>query len=157
MLKIIKINSKFEFDNYPAPVLFEDKFSNRAFGVLANSSSEFKISWASDMIMPDITVFGECIYCIGIDQKFSIIDALKGEICVNLDLSYTYLQTHINRCSAFVITEMEVLRFDKSSFELLEKYDLPDLFESVEFSEAKAIVKCFGGSPIEIDLVRLKK
>lgn len=152
MLRISKFDSKFEFDNCPAPTLFEDKSSNRAFAMLANEAIGFKISWASDMIVPDIKVLGGYIYCIGIDQKFCILDAINGELYVDLDLSYLYLQTYVNSNYAFVITEMEVLKFGKLSFELLEKYDFPDLIESAEFAETTAIIRCFGGTCIEIAL-----
>lgn len=137
--------SKIEFNNLNVPIIFDDVMCARCFAVLSNSQYTFKFSWRSDLIMPEIMEVGAGIYSLGIDQNISIIDFNTNIILLNLELTYFFYEVVVLNF-IYVITELELLRIDKHSFNVVEEIGLPDIFVEMSVHNNKMEIKCMDGS-----------
>lgn len=146
-----KINKE-SFYQQNVPMLFKDNITNNHFGIITNGNFRFKIAWYSE-IEPVIKEVSLGIYCIGIDQNFSIIDLNTGNILLHLDLFYNFFGVEIEKNIILVILELEIIKINKLDFKVVDSYGLSDLFESIEFNNENAIVKCLGvDEEIKIEL-----
>lgn len=138
----IKEISESDFNNLELPVLFEDKLTDRVFGIISNGVNEYKLSWQSTVSKPKITVIDNFRYSIGIDLVFVIFEFLTGKILLQLSLDYFFYDTRIYNEFLYVITELEIIKVNTKDLLVVETFALPDYFESIEFNEKTILVKC---------------
>lgn len=147
----IKEISETYFNNSRIPVLFEDKLTDRVFGIISNGVNEYKFGWQSTLIKP-IIKFIDSSYCsIGIDLIFVIFDFNTGEVLKKLSLNYYFYDTKIFNDSIYVITQLEIIKITIIDLTIIDTYSLTDYFESIEFNEGNIVVKCIDGEVININ------
>ncbi|HWV71201.1 MAG TPA: hypothetical protein VN040_05780, partial [Pseudosphingobacterium sp.] len=101
----IKEISESEFKELNIPVLFEDKLTDRAFGVVSDGKNEYKLGWQSQNIKP-VTKWINLVLCsIGIDLTFVIFEYTTGKILQKLSLDYYFFDTKISDGAIYVITQ----------------------------------------------------
>ena len=149
-INLIRI-SKENFDKNDSPILFMDNISNREWALLTNGLYTLKIAWHSDLINPMITKIDGYVYGIGIDQNFAVVDFSEQIIKLNLHLFYNFFETKILGDFFFIISELEIIKIEKFTLEIVHKYDLPEIFEEVVFKSDHYEIKCFGGYTIVIN------
>ena len=147
---ILKNLTKEEFNNNKNPILFKDEIANNRHALITNSKLAFLMAWHSDLIEPVISEIRDSIVSVGVDQNFAIVDFKNNCIPLNLNLSYNFLDASIFRSWIFIITELEIIKADRNSFQILNEYGLPDLFQNILFKEDRIIVKCAEDISIEI-------
>jgi len=144
MIEFNKINEE-EFNKQNVPTLFKEdnERANNNYAIISVCKLGFQFAWNSS-IEPIILEVNSNIYCIGIDQHFAIINFNSNNIIITLNLFYNFYDTKIFKEWIFVITELEIIKIDKTTFKILENYELPDFFEKITFSEGQIEVKCTG-------------
>ncbi len=70
----VKRISELDFKKLNIHTLFEDKLTDRIFGVVSNGLFSYKFGWQSDTLNPFILNVKGCFYFIGIDQNLVIFD-----------------------------------------------------------------------------------
>lgn len=141
-----------EFNKLKVPILFEEGIFNRRFGVITNNKQSFGLAWRSDMIQPSLIELDLNIYGIGIDQNFAIVDFNNNLIRLKLSLTYNFYTIELFLSDIFIITELEIIRLNRVTFKVLDKYELPDLFEEMVLSHNDQLeVKCAGNISIVLD------
>ena len=148
-ISLLKINES-EFNKLNIPILFNDSYTSRCFGVIKNNKYSYKFSWQSDLIQPILSEVINGIFSIGIDQNFTIINFNLNLIAFKLELNYTFYDTKIFNDLIYVITELEIIKINALTFKVLEEYLLPDIFEEIIFEEKKISVRCLDQSVINI-------
>ena len=149
-IKIKKV-SKSEFKKIKCDVLFENKLTNRVFGILSGINRCYKFAWQSDLIEPLLLNIRENIFLIGIDQNAIIIDLDKNTIILKLSLFYNFYQAQINKKYIYIITELEIIKIDIMTFKVTKQYGLPDFFEKIEFDGETIKIHCTGNLKCIID------
>jgi hypothetical protein len=147
----IKFNrlSENDFNNTKAPILFEDKLTNRAFAIISNELVGYKIAWASDKVNPVIKYFDyKCL--IGIDFNFIVLDFSIEKIIFNLNLNYHFYDIELHGNYIYLISEFEIFKIVKDDLYVEKIYDLPDTFESICFYDDSIIVSCLNECSINI-------
>lgn len=144
-----KIEEK-DYNKMESKILFSDKVSNKCFGVINNGIIEYRLSWYSDLVEPVITNLSPNVYSIGIDQNFAIIDFEKELILLKSNLDYNFINVKILFGFIYLITELEITKLDRITFNKLEEYGLPDFFEEIILQNNHIIVKCLGDLSISI-------
>lgn len=79
-----------DFKNLDIPTLFEDKLTDRTFGVLSDGRNEYKLGWQSDNIKPVIKWINTLLCSIGIDLVFVIFEFTTGRVLLKLSLDYFF-------------------------------------------------------------------
>lgn len=146
----LKDISDFDFINLDIPTLFEDKLTDRTFGVLSDGINEYKLGWQSDNIKPVIKWINTLLCSIGIDLVFIIFEFTTGWVLLKLSLDYFFYDTKIYNEFVYVITELEIIKINIVNLAVVEIYSLPDSFESIEFKERNIMVKCVGDEVVII-------
>ncbi|WP_026706157.1 hypothetical protein [Flavobacterium soli] len=142
--------SESEYNYLQLPVLFEDKLTDRVFGLFSNGINEYKFGWQSTIIKPHIDFIDSSRCLIGIDLNFIIFEITTGEIFLKLSLDYFYYDTKINKDLLYVITELEIIKLSIIDFRIIQIYSLPDFFESIEFYDERIVIKCVNDEIINI-------
>lgn len=146
----IKEISESDFNKLELPVLFEDKLTNRVFGIVSNGVNEYKLSWQSTVSKPKITLIDDFRCSIGIDTIFVILEFITGEILMKLSLDYLLYNIKIHNEFLYIITELEIIKINTKNLAIVNTYALPDYFESIEFKERVIVVKCVGEEVVNI-------
>lgn len=147
----IKEISESDFNKLELPVLFEDKLTDRVFGIISNGTNEYKFSWQSTVSKPKIIGIDEFRCSIGIDLVFVIFEFLTGKILLQLSLDYFLYDTKIYNGFLYVITELEIIKINTRDLIVVETFALPNYFESIEFNEGIILVKCVGDEVVNIE------
>lgn len=140
-----------DFKNMDIPTLFEDKLTDRTFGILSDGRNEYKLGWPSDNIKPVIKWINSSLCSIGIDLVFVIFEFITGKVLLKLSLDYFFYDTKIYNEFIYVITELEIIKINIAILAVVEIYSLPDCFESIEFYERNIMVKCVGDEVVKIE------
>jgi hypothetical protein len=140
-----------DFKNLDIPTLFEDKHTDRTFGVLSDGRNEYKLGWQSDNIKPVIKWINTLLCSIGIDLVFVIFEFTTGRVLLKLSLDYFFYDTKIYNEFIYVITELEIIKINITNLAVVEIYSLPDCFESIEFNERNIMVICVGNEVVKIE------
>jgi len=149
-MQVRKISEK-EFEKLSAPILFENKLTNRVFGQISIEGHTYKFSWQSDEVNPVILSIRHGIVLIGIDVSLVIFNYNTGKVLLELSLDYFFFDAKIYDDFIFVISELEIIKIYSSTFEVARKYGLPDFIEEIEFKHGRIEVKCAGQDPIILD------
>lgn len=115
-----------------------DKF----YGIIENKNCNFKFGWQSDIVKPKINELSENIYSVGIDLNFAIIDFKKDNVILNLSLDYFFYETKLHNGFIYVITELLIIKINQMTYEIIEKFGLPDIFEEIIFKENTIEIIC---------------
>lgn len=142
--------SEYDYNNLELPILFENKLTDRRFGLFSRGESKYKFAWQSETIEPKINFINNFLCSIGVDLVFVIFDILTGKVLVKIPLDYFYYDTKIYNSFLYVITELEIIKISISNLNVVDTYSLPDYFESIEFYAEKIIVKCVNDEVIKI-------
>ena len=134
------------------PVLFENKLTDRVFGIISNGINEYKFSWQSTIIKPKVIDVDDFRCSISIDLVFLIFEFLTGKILLQLTLDYFFYDTKIYNGFIYVITELEIIKISTKDLLVIERFALPDYFENIEFNEEIILVKCVGDEIVNIKL-----
>jgi len=146
----IKELTESDFNKLKLPILFEDKLSDRVFGLVSNGVNEYKLSWQSMISKPKINVIDDFRCSIGIDLVFIIFEFQTGEIPMKLSLDYFFYDATIYNEFLYVITELEIIKISSTDLVIAQIYPLPDYFESIEFNEGTIVARCVGGEVVSI-------
>jgi hypothetical protein len=150
MNKNINEISELEYNNLEFPVLFEDKLTDKKFGLFIMGEKKYKFGWQSETIDPKI-IFIDIYRCsIGVDLIFIIFEILTGKILIKISLDYFYYETKIYNNFLYVVTELEIIKITIDGLDVVDNYSLPDYFGSIEFSEDEIIVHCVNDEAIKI-------
>lgn len=147
----IKEISESNFNNLELPILFEDKLTDRVFGVISNGVNEYKLSWQSTVSKPKIAVIDNFRCSIGIDLVFVIFEFPTGKILLQHSLDYFFYDIKTYKGFLYVITELEIIKINTKDLLVVETFALPDYFESIEFNEGIVVVKCVGDEVVNIE------
>lgn len=146
----IKQISKNEFYELNCYTLFEDKLTDRVFGVITDGIYTCKFGWQSDTLKPFLLNISEGVYLIGIDQNLIIFDFIKKKEVLKSSLDYFFYEAVVDKEHIYAITELEILKIGLTSYEVIERYELPDYFEKIEFKESSTEIYCVGDEKITI-------
>ncbi|TDO21274.1 hypothetical protein [Pedobacter duraquae] len=139
-----------DFNKTDAFVLFAEDMS-KCYGLTALNDMRYKFGWHSDMIKPQITKIVDLTYSIGIDLHFAVVDFQDGTVIHNLRLFSFFFDTYVMD-QIYVITEMEIIRINRLTYEILNHFQLPDIFEEMKIENGRIKVQCMGGLSAEFDL-----
>jgi hypothetical protein len=127
-----------------ARVLFQEEQDSNKYAIVSNNIYEYKLSWHSQLINPDLVYIRPNIYSIGIDNYFAIIDFQNDKIALNLRLMYFYYKTIIYNNYIYLITELELIKIEILNLKELKRIFLPDIFVDITFND-KLEIKCANG------------
>lgn len=143
--------SKVDFIRLDIPILFEDQLTDRAFGVVSNGMSEYKIGWSSEGIKPSIAMINSTFCAIGIDLIFVIFNFNNGEVVLKLLLDYFFYGIKMHNNILYLITELEIIKIEISDLKVIRTYALPSYFKDIEFREGFVVVKCLDNDIVSIE------
>lgn len=141
-----------EFIDLDCEVLFHDLKTARRFGVIINEVIMYKFSWQSDLIEPVIIINENNISCLGVDQMFTIIDFNEKIIKVLLQLDYFLYDIRFIGREIWVITELEILRFNLINYNISNTIPLSSFFKNIILTGSGVIVNCLEGEVIQVDI-----
>lgn len=142
--------SESEFISLNCKLLFGDNKTNRMFAKISKLDTCYKFAWQSDLINPSVFAVNNDIYCIGVDLNFAIIDFSTNSILLNLQLDYFYYDVFIANNHIFVITELEVLKINIEKFKIIDKFGLPEFYQSSTISDELIEISCINGEIVKI-------
>lgn len=129
------------FNELNSKTIFKAEHS-RCYGILANEDYSYKLGWQSEIVNPKINEISDNIYSIGIDLNFVIIDFKKDNVVLNLPLDYFFYDTKLHNGFIYVITELLIIKINQMTYEIIEKFDLPDFFDEIIFKEDTMEIRC---------------
>lgn len=147
--------SEKEFKNSNLPVLFENKLTDRMFGVISNDINSFKLGWQSNIIKPVVKEVNQEIYAIGIDQNFILIDLNLVNIRLKLELTYFFYNVVIYNNFIIVITELEIFIISEFTYKVVKEIPLPEIYTKMRVNERNIKFICVDGSEIDFDINKL--
>ncbi|WP_326981989.1 hypothetical protein VUJ46_17420 [Chryseobacterium sp. MYb264] len=131
-------------------LLFENTLSGRSFGIISNDNFNYKFSWQSDIVKPEINNIEDDIYSVGIDLNYVILDLVTNKILLNVNLNSFFIKSLVRNNIVYMIAETEVYLISAKNYNVIKSVDLPDVFEDIIFESDTAIIKCFGDEEIYI-------
>jgi hypothetical protein len=143
--------SESEYQKLNVPVLFEDELTNRTFATASDGRHVVKFGWQSTMIKPMAIKVRDNIYGIGIDLNFAIVDFDDGKIRLQLSLDHFFYDVVTKKKFVIIITELEVIQVGVDDLEVIKKYELPDYFKELKFTEQGITITCIGSETIDIE------
>lgn len=149
MKTVIKEISESQFNDSNTVLLFKDETSNRKFGLL-DEGVRFKLAWHSDSISPTITEIKPQLLGIGIDQNFAIVDVANPTPLLKLTLDYPYCTTEIFGGHIFVTSQLEIIKIDMNTWSVIQRYDLPEYYESMRPKGNGYEVQCIEDVTLDI-------
>ena len=138
--------TEIEYQHISLPILFQNRYTNRRFGLIEDKEVGFKLAWQSDLIEPDFLKLSEEQYLIGVDQNFAVVDFSSMEVLIKIPLASNYLASDIMNDKVFVSSELEVLQLSLEDFRIMNRYLLPDVFENIRTNKGELFVSCMDGS-----------
>ena len=141
-------NREFYVSKYQT--LFYDNETNRSFGKLALKEGGWKFGWRSSGVSPILKKITDEVYCIGIDQDLAVVNVTNLRKLRYLKLDFFLLEIEVFGEFVFVMTELEILKLEKVSFNVVATYQLPDNFVSIDFSKPTISILCSDGTEIII-------
>ncbi len=142
--------SEAEYRAFNGQILFDNKETDRCFGLISNGVANYRFAWQSDTIEPCFQEIDNGVCLLGIDKNFAVIDFKAEAVKVNMLLDYFFYDVKIMRNNIFIITELEIIEIDFSTYNVVEKFPLPDYFEKMDVFGDKIAVKCLGGEMLII-------
>lgn len=133
-----------------ASVLFEDKEHDAHFGAIQQGSNTYKFGWVTDRNTPTIKWLDGHTCAVGIDKNFAIVNFQDDAIVLEPKLNTSFVELKVNNNILLVITQLEIFKISKDSYEIIATYDLPDFFVSIEILGDIYKVHCFDDSEITI-------
>lgn len=149
---MIQIISEEKYRKLQYPILFNDEQTDRIFATLSYKDTNYKFAWQSNNITPCVIKIRENILAIGVDQNFIVVNFDFEKILIKYRLDYFLYDIRMYNDFIYVLTELEILRIEKRTMELVDKYDLPDILENIEFNDYQIIVKCMDGEVINLPI-----
>ncbi len=146
----VKQISKSDFNELSCYNLFENKLTDKAWGIVTNGVYSCKFGWQSDTLTPFILKISEEVCLIGIDQSLVLFDFFKKQEIFKVSLDYFFYEAIINREYIYAITELEILKIDLKFYKIVERYELPDYFKKIEFNKNSIKIHCVGDEKITI-------
>ncbi|WP_413512771.1 hypothetical protein [Myroides odoratus] len=132
--------------------LFEEKITDRAFATILINNVVYKFAWGSDIVKPVIKIINNQYCTIGIDLEFIVINMIENTVIDRVKLNFFYYDTQVFNNFLFVITELQILKMSKQSFKIIDKIDLPDIFESFDVTDQGVLVTCFNDYEVLIQI-----
>lgn len=152
METIVNIISVQDYNDFNCKVLFEDKKTDRSYGVISNGNVHFKFGWQSDTIKPfKLDITSETCF-LGVDLNTVIINFESKNIVFKALLEYFFYSAKIFKEYILIITELEILVVSLLNYQVLNSYALPDFFEEIEFNGDKITIKCSGSQFVTFNL-----
>ena len=148
---IIEKISKQQYDKLDFPILFES-IEDRSFAILSNEKYSYKLGWRSTEIDPTIKEINDSIYAIGIDLIFIILDFHTRKILQNIFLESFFYDVKIHNKKIYIITELEIYKISNIDYQVINIYQLPDIFEDIYFEYDKIKVKCMDLNWIDLNM-----
>lgn len=149
---MINFISESEYKQSVYPALFEDEdIYNRMYAAISENNRGYKFAWQSDGIKPCVFEIRKNIFALGVDTNFAIVDLYTGRINMKICLNYFLFDIKIISDFLYVITELEIIKIDKNQYEIVTRYDLPDIFETIEMKDNIIFVKCMDGQSVLLD------
>lgn len=146
----LKKVSLVEFEHDSSPILFGSIAKDRVFSILTIKNKSYKLSWQSELVEPVVKIQDDSICMVGVDLNFAIFNFHTSEIFLNLQLEYFFCTIKFHGNSMYIITEMEVIKIDVMSFDIIDRIILPDLFMKFYIDNGNSIIECFGGELITL-------
>lgn len=131
-----------EYDSLEIYSLFEKSVFSRRFAVLHSDFYEFKMSWRSDLLTPEIVEICSNYAAIGIDNDFAILEEKTLNVILKFKLSWNFLKTICIGKITYIISEQEVLLLNTSDWTILKHQVLPDLIENWNIKDGKLEILC---------------
>ncbi|MDP4272426.1 MAG: hypothetical protein Q8909_20235 [Bacteroidota bacterium] len=135
--------AKIDYETLNCVTLFDDNTIDRAFGVISDGLINYKLGWQSDILKPKMLNIVDQIYLVGVDQNLAIFDFINGEIVLKLYLDYFFYDAILYNDSILIINELELIKVDSRSFDIIETYGLPDFVEKIEFKDGMIEIHCY--------------
>lgn len=149
-MKFEKITES-EFKLLKAPELFHNTLGNICYGKIAFPNEiNYKFSWQSDLIQPEIIEIKPGIFSIGIDLNITLIDTTKNVMILNILLNHFYYETLIFQNNIYIVSQLEIIQMDFNTLKIIKTHDLPDIFETIIFGEDKIEVACMENNRVEL-------
>lgn len=142
--------SEIFYNELKLPVLFEDKLTNRTFGIISSGKNQYKCGWQSTISKPKVKIINDLWCFIGIDLIFVVFETSTGKVLTKLSLDYFFYDIKIFNGFVYVITELEIIKISTTNLKESERYALTDFFESLDFLLDSIIVKTVDGNIMEL-------
>lgn len=141
---IFKRISETEFNNLNHLLLFQNESNkyDRSFGEIICHNNSFKFAWNSTIIDPIILKLENDKICIGIDQKFVILNCRK---CIIETLQITdYFIIDIVKTNGliFICTELEVIVYKIGDIVPFYVIELHEIFDKLIVNKNQIVIKC---------------
>jgi len=134
------------------PILFEDKLTDRAFGIIfKNDVAQYKLGWQSDSLDPIVVTIDKNICIIGIDQKVIFYNISDGNILLEITLTFLLYDIKIHNNFAYIISELEILKTSINSFTIVEVISLPDYYKQIKFINTAVEIECLEGQIVRLN------
>jgi hypothetical protein len=131
-----------KFNKLNWPILFNDETTSRCFGIISNGEQNFRLAWQSDLIQPVITEIRSSIYGVGIDQDYAIVNFATNTVELKLNLTYNFFCASVFGEILFIVTELEVVKLNVVTFEVVQYYGLPSHCEEIIVRDSGLEIKC---------------
>lgn len=144
MVASLKNLTEEDFYKLNLPILFGERITNRRFAILTNGQQTFGLAWGSHLMDPIITEISLNVFGVGIDQYYSIANFTMGGIELTLSLTYNFVCATVISETLFIITEVEIVKVNTITFEVVEEYGLPGPFREMSVKNNMLEIKCTG-------------
>lgn len=142
--------SEIDFRQKKIPILFEDRLTNHAFGVLLYGRYAYKFSWQSDKVDPVFKQISANIGSVGVDQVFIIFQLDTGKIKRKYFLDYFFYDVKIFKGLIYVMTQLELIIINSKNLNTIQTLALPSYFESIEFGNNLISAKCIDSQIVTV-------
>lgn len=132
-LEIRKYTEK-EFNNSDSLLLFKANEYSKVYAELTLCGSTFRVSWASDQILPCCYRIRDDIYGVAVDQNFAILNVKTMEVLLRLNLDAYFMTMQLQGSLVYLATELEVIAIDSKTFAVINRTHLPDIFKKFDFN-----------------------
>jgi hypothetical protein len=147
---MIRTISESEYEQSVYPVLFEEE-NNRVYATISDNTG-FKFAWQSDKIKPCLVKVNANVFALGADTNFAIIDLFSQKIILKIQLDCFLYDIKIIENFLHVITELEIVTIDLFDYEIIKRYDLPDILETIEIMDTGILINCMDGQIICLEV-----
>lgn len=147
---VIKEITEDDYNNSTNLFLFKSDGLNRKFGLISNRDVHYVIGWQSDLVNPKVLGLTFCSTAVGIDLNFAIINFCTVQVLVKMALTFNFIDIVKAWERLFLITEMEVFELELESYNVINTYLLPDIYEEIIVSEEAILLKCVDGKEVQI-------
>jgi hypothetical protein len=85
------------------------------------------------------------VFALGADTNFAIIDLCSQKIILKIQLDNFLYDIKIIENVLYVITELEIVTINSFNYEIIKRYDLPDIFKNIEIIDDRILINCMDG------------